>query len=181
MSANAAAPLPHHSAASAPQEAPRIQVVSGHVPNAKRMSAWPLILLATLMVVLTVAVPMVINTQMAQRAYEIRDLKVTLAELTAQGETLETQVLITSSPQELEKKALAFGLVPAGNVGAISLEAGTVEGGEPAGLTEAEEAGLGSEGVIVEEVVAEDAGTGQDVVGDELEGTDEVEGGEPAQ
>ena len=75
---------------------------------------------------------MVVNTQMAQRAYEIRDQRVQLAEINAQVETLEAQLLVASSPQMLEDKASKMGLVRAGNIGTINLADGVVEGGEAA-------------------------------------------------
>lgn len=128
MSANAAPMLPQSSTAPSATSARRVHVVSGQKVSV-RPSAWPFVMIATLLLVLTIALPMVINTQMAQRAYEIRDQQITLAELNAQAETLETELLIASSPQQLEQRAKDLGLVPAGNVGAISLKAKTVEGG----------------------------------------------------
>lgn len=115
-----------------PQAAPRrIQVVPGR-QAARRVKAWPYLLLAAALAILMIAVPMVVNTQMAQRAYEIRDQQVVLAELKAETETLESELLAAQSPQALEEKATALGLVPAGEVGAISLERRSVEGGVPA-------------------------------------------------
>lgn len=112
------------------QSAPvRIQVIPGK-QMAQRAMAWPYILLAAALVILMIAVPMVVNTQMAQRAYEIRDQQVALAELKAESDTLESALLVAQSPQALEKRAKDLGLVPAGEVGSISLQRKTVEGGE---------------------------------------------------
>lgn len=107
---------------------PRIQVIPGHKIKVRR-AAWPYIVLVIVLVVLTVALPMVINTQMAQRAYEIRDQQIALSELNAQADSLSSQLLAMKSPGVLEEKAKALGLVPSGHIGAISLEAGTVSGG----------------------------------------------------
>ena len=125
-------PVPTRPAgASRPQATPAIEVVAGH-RVALRPKAWPFILVAAVLVVLTVALPMVANTQMAQRAYEIRDAQVALAELRAQVETLEAEVMVAASPSALREKAQANGLVPSGAIGAISLGERTIEGGEPA-------------------------------------------------
>lgn len=109
----------------------RIEVVPGR-KVAVRPSAWPFVLLAVVLVVFTLILPLIANTQMAQRAYEIRDYQVTLAELNAQIETLEADVLEASSSQRLEAKAREIGLVRAGDTGTIALSGGTVEGGVPA-------------------------------------------------
>lgn len=107
---------------------PRIHVVPGQKVMLRR-AAWPYILLVVVLVVLTVALPMVINTQMAQRAYEIRDQQIALAELNAEADSLSAELLAVESPGVLEEKAKALGLVPSGHIGAISLSAGTVTGG----------------------------------------------------
>lgn len=133
MSASAR-PIPHQSVPSGSprsSSSTRIQVLAGQKVNL-RVSAWPFILIASLLVILTIALPMVVNTQMAQRAYEIRDQRVQLAEINAQVETLEAQLLVASSPQMLEEKASKMGLVRAGNIGTINLADGVVEGGEAA-------------------------------------------------
>ena len=70
------------------------------------------------------------NTQMAQRAYEIREMKVELAELKTRTGALERDLMAEGSPEVLADKAEALGLVPAAAVGVISLQEGTVEGGE---------------------------------------------------
>ena len=140
MSASAAAARPVPSVPvrrpGATQPRPRlgtvpIEVVPGQ-KVALRPKAWPFILIAAVLVVLTVVLPMVVNTQMAQRAYEIRDQQIVLSELNAQVETLEAEVLIAASPSKLRERAEANGLVPSGAIGAISLTERTIEGGEPA-------------------------------------------------
>ena len=133
MSASAQPVLPQSTQSVTPgiSSSTRIQVVTGQKINV-RTSAWPFILIASLLVILTIALPMVLNTQMAQRAYEIRDQQVQLAEINARVETLEAELLIVSSPQKLEEKANAIGLVRSGSIGAVTLETRTVEGGEAA-------------------------------------------------
>lgn len=108
-----------------------IRVVSQNdAPSRSR--AWPVVLAALLSLVVAIAVPLVINTQMAETSYAIRDVQVQLAELEAERIVLEAELLEASSPQALEQKARALGLVPAGAPGTVSLVDGTVTGGEPA-------------------------------------------------
>lgn len=109
----------------------RIEVVPGR-KVAVRTKAWPFVMLLVVVVLLTMVLPLVANTQMAQRAYEIRDQQVALAELDATIETLEADVREASSSQRLEAKAREIGLVRAGETGTISLGLGQIEGGVPA-------------------------------------------------
>lgn len=95
-------------------------------------SAWPFVVIALFLLVVAIAVPLVVNTHMAQTAYAIRDQRIELAELNAEIATMETQLLELSSPQLLDSKARALGLVPAGKPGTVSLLDGSVVGGEPA-------------------------------------------------
>lgn len=108
---------------------PSFTVVEGGRNEVGRV-AWPLIIVLFVTVVLTLALPLVMNTQMAQRAYEIREMKVELAELKTQTGALERELMAVGSPQELAEKAESLGLVPAAAIGVISLDEGTVEGGE---------------------------------------------------
>ncbi len=108
-----------------------LQVISG-APARPRRAVWSALLVVLILAVVAIGIPMVVNTQMAQRAYDIRDQKVVLAELDAQTSTLEAKLLEASSPQALDSKARELGLVPAAPAGTISLGASTVEGGAPA-------------------------------------------------
>ncbi len=94
--------------------------------------AWPIILMAILVLVAAIAIPLVVNTQMAQTAHEIRDQQVELAELQAEQAVLEAQVLEAASPESLDAKARALGLTPVKKIGTLSLIDGTLTGGEPA-------------------------------------------------
>lgn len=108
---------------------PGLRVVEG---RRTLRSPAALVLAAVVVLVLAVLVPLVINTQMAETAYAMRDRQVELAELQAERTTLQSQLLRTSSGESLESKARAQGMVPAGNAGVVSLRAKTVRGGEPA-------------------------------------------------
>ncbi len=140
MTASALRSMPSHSPrqargdrrpASSPTARPAIGVVSRSSAEVGR--AWPIILMAVLVLVAAIAIPLVVNTRMAQTAYEIRDLQVELAELEAQQVVLEAQVLEASSPEALDVAARELGLVPIKKVGTLSLIDHTLTGGEPAG------------------------------------------------
>lgn len=110
---------------------PDLVVVEGKTPETRRV-AWPLVVVLVLTVVLALGLPLAMNTHMAQRAYEIRDKRVELAELKTETASLERAVLSASSPEQLAEKAASMGLVPAASIGVVSLSEGTVEGGEAA-------------------------------------------------
>ena len=97
--------------------------------SAQRKRVWPFVTVAALLLIAAVVVPVVLNTQMAQRAYDIREQQLILNELERQQATLEQEILEVSSTQSLQEKAEEMGLVPAGVPGVISLEDSTVIGG----------------------------------------------------
>ncbi len=97
--------------------------------SAQRKRVWPFVTVAALLLIAAVVVPVVLNTQMAQRAYDIREQQLILNELERQQATLEQEILEVSSTQSLQEKAEEMGLVPAGVPGVISLEDSTVTGG----------------------------------------------------
>lgn len=109
----------------------RLRVVEGE-REAITHNAWPFVLLAVLAIVVAVVLPLVLNTQMAQRSYDIRDIQIELAELRSETTALENQVLKEAAPDSLEEKARAIGLLPSEGTGVITLGTGTVEGGTPA-------------------------------------------------
>lgn len=124
-------PLRRSSAAATALPASNLRVISdqGRLRFAR---TWPIVLVALLVLVVAIALPLIINTQMAQTSYAIRDQRVQLAELSAQTTVLEANLLAASSPQVLDAKARALGLVPAGAPGTVSLTEGSVTGGEEA-------------------------------------------------
>lgn len=74
---------------------------------------------------------LMLNTTMAQGAYERRDLKIELAELHQERAALITQLEANSAPQHLSSAARELGMVPAGASGVLSLEESAVwESGE---------------------------------------------------
>ncbi|WP_043534251.1 hypothetical protein [Actinomyces polynesiensis] len=108
---------------------PDLRVVEGRSP---RRSVVPLVVIALLVLVAAIIAPMVINTQMAETSFAIRDQQLKLNALEAESWTLQTQLQQLSSPIALEKAAREQGMVPAGTTGLISLSDGSVEGGQPA-------------------------------------------------
>ena len=110
---------------------PSLSVVEGSKGHL-RQALIPVMVAALVLFVATVVVPLVLNTTMASLSYEIRDQRIETAQTQARIESLETQLLMLDSTDHLRKEARAIGLVPAGAIGVISLEEGTVTGGAPA-------------------------------------------------
>ncbi|MDN5963681.1 MAG: hypothetical protein L0H81_03945 [Actinomyces sp.] len=108
---------------------PDLRVVEGHDP---RRSLVPLVVIALIVLMAAIVAPMVINTQMAETSFAIRDQQLKLNALEAEAWTLQTQLQEVASPISLEKAARSRGMVPAGTTGLISLQGGSVEGGQPA-------------------------------------------------
>ena len=110
-------------------EARELRIVEGKRPRRS-------VLMGTIAVVAVaiaaVVVSMILNTRMAQTAFEIREQQLVLNELEAQSWTMRAELDRKASPTELEKAAKANGMVPAGKSGFITLETGTVEAGTPA-------------------------------------------------
>lgn len=105
---------------------PRLSVIEGTTPSKGRIA---LLLIALVAIVVSIAIPMVIQAHMAQRAFEIRTYHLELNELNAHSWTAQTKLRSLESAISLENKARALGMVPAQVSGTISLERHTVEGG----------------------------------------------------
>ena len=126
------APAPSCAEPAGSRAAPeRLRVVEGQ-RGASTRGAWPFVLLAAIAGLVAILFPLILNTQMAQRSYDIRDLQIELAELRIQTSVLEGKVLQASAPDSLEEKAREIGLLPSAGTGVITLEDATVEGGVPA-------------------------------------------------
>lgn len=110
---------------------PRLRVIEGTKGYARR-AAMPALLAALVILVAAVIVPLIVNTNMAQLAYDIRDARIEINEAKAQIGTLEAKLLQEKSAESLRQKALDIGMVPVGQIGVISLENSLVEGGSPA-------------------------------------------------
>ncbi|PKQ25713.1 MAG: hypothetical protein CVT64_08420 [Actinobacteria bacterium HGW-Actinobacteria-4] len=78
------------------------------------------------MILGALAAVLVLNTTMAEGAYERRDLKIELADLHQQRATLISELEANASPQWLSTRAAQLGMEPAGTLGFVSIEDGTV-------------------------------------------------------
>ncbi len=111
--------------------APQLRVIEGTIRTGPP-SILPIIIAAALLFLAAIVVPLVVNTNMASMAYDIRDQRILLDEENARLETLGANLLEAQSTPPLREKAAEIGMVPAGPIGIISVEKGTVEGGVPA-------------------------------------------------
>ncbi len=105
--------------------APRLRSVAA--PVASR-SLVPFVSLCISIIVASLVAVLILNTQMAEGAYETRDLRIQLVNLTEQrGEMLST-LEENAAPQYLAQRAQKLGMEPAHRVGFVSLEDGVVTG-----------------------------------------------------
>ncbi|WP_084129967.1 hypothetical protein [Demequina sp. NBRC 110055] len=84
--------------------------------------AWTCILI----VLAAMAAVLVINTQMAKGAYERRDLKIEIASLHTQAESLSSVLERNAAPSYLAQRASALGMELAPTLGSISIADGAV-------------------------------------------------------
>lgn len=113
------------------ESSPRLRVIEGYKGQTRR-TLIPVMAAIVVLFLMAVVVPLVVNTDMARMAYAIRDQQVVLNGQLAQIETLEGELLVMESTQNLERKAAEIGMAPAGAIGVVSLEDHSVKGGEPA-------------------------------------------------
>ncbi|MFT0762375.1 hypothetical protein [Scrofimicrobium sp. R131] len=123
--------IPVAQPSSLPHRRPELRVIEGQ-KGQMRKAVVPVLAAALFLFLATIVVPLIINTSMASLAYEIRDQNIEQAQIAAEIETIEGELLKVSSTDHLRQEAQRIGLVPAGPIGVISLEANTVEGGAPA-------------------------------------------------
>lgn len=118
---------------SSPQRSPqaKLRVIEGAKGQVQR-HLFPIIMVLIGVFVVSILIPLIANTRMAQLSYQIRDQRVQTREYQAQIDSLEADLLRVQSTESLRNKALEIGMVPAGEIGVITLESGTVEGGVPA-------------------------------------------------
>ena len=110
-------------------EARELRIVEGKRPRRS-------VLMGTIAVVAVaiaaVVVSMILNTRMAQTAFEIREQQLQLNELEAQSWARRAPSHEAAAPPARGAAARAKGMVPARPTGFITLGTGTVEGGKPA-------------------------------------------------
>lgn len=78
------------------------------------------------MILGALAAVLILNTTMAEGAYERRDLKIELADLHQQRATLISALEANASPQWLSTRAGELGMQPATTLGFVSIEDGVV-------------------------------------------------------
>lgn len=126
--ASVARPAPRSDSAPATSNLRVVDGSKGHF----RQAALPVLIGAIFLFLMTVIIPLVLNTAMASLAYEIRDQRIELAQVEAEIDSLEAKLLTATSTSHLREEAEKIGLVPVGPIGVISLEDGSVQGGGPA-------------------------------------------------
>lgn len=101
----------------------RLRPVSA--PQHERTLA-PFAWLCVAIVLAALGAVLALNTSMAEGAYESRDLKVEIADLHQQRATALTQLESNAAPGALAQQAQTLGMVPADNIGFITLATGQV-------------------------------------------------------
>lgn len=93
----------------------------------------PFALLCVAIVVGALAAVLVLNTTMAEGAYDQRDLKIDIANLHQERAAALTQLEANAAPGALAQQAQSLGMVPATSIGFVSLAGDQVlqAGGRP--------------------------------------------------
>lgn len=89
-------------------------------------SIFPFALLCVVIIVGALVSVLLLNIAMASGAYEARDLLIETANLTERRADLLLELDEQASPQNLAERAAELGMLPADEVGYITLEDGTV-------------------------------------------------------
>lgn len=84
-------------------------------------SLMPFMWACILPVIAALAVVLLINTSMAEGAYERRDLKIEIAALHQEAETLSETIEANGAPEALAARAERLGMAPAEALGFVSL------------------------------------------------------------
>lgn len=107
---------------------PRLTVLERPAP---RRSALPFTLLCSLIIVGTLLCVLSLNLSMSSSSYEISRLQSQSRTLEEQRQALQEQDDKLSTPQELQARAVALGMVPSGETAYIDLSTGSVVGQTP--------------------------------------------------
>ena len=132
MSAATARQSPQRAPRTAPAPlAPRLRLVR---PPQQVRTRVPFVLTCMGILIAALLTALLLNTSMAQAAFETTDAQRRLAQLAQDNEDLGAQLDEKSSPEQLAAQARALGMVPASGTGWIRLSDGTVSGDQaPAG------------------------------------------------
>ncbi|MDN4476182.1 hypothetical protein QQX09_09985 [Demequina sp. SYSU T00192] len=108
-----------------PEAAPRRHLRAVAAPETAR-SLVPFAIACVGVVLAALAAVLLINTTMAEGAYERRDLKIQIRDLHVQQAALQETLDTNASPEELARRASVLGMAPASALGFVSLSDGIV-------------------------------------------------------
>ncbi len=130
---------------SSPQRAPRPAPLAPRLrlvrPPQQVRTRVPFVLVCMGVLIVALLTALLLNTSMAQAAFETTDTQRQLTQLVQDNEELQAQLDEKSSPEQLAAQARALGMVPATGTGWIRLSDQTVSGAQdpaPAEVTEAD-------------------------------------------
>ena len=118
-----ARPVARPLAAAAPPRRDHLRAVA---TPAQPRSLAPFASLCMLIIVGALAAVLVLNTAMAGGSYEAQRMRQEIADAHQQRATLLTELESASAPGDLAASATALGMVPAAQIGFVSLEAASV-------------------------------------------------------
>ncbi|WP_058235569.1 hypothetical protein [Devriesea agamarum] len=120
--------------------APRLTVVARPRPSRSNV---PFVLLCTAILLATLGAVLALNISMGQGSYELSSLQRTSQKLVHEKQTLAERNQMLGAPQELERRARAIGMVPAGTSAYVDLATGKIIGDpHPAAADEAPKPGV---------------------------------------
>ncbi|CAM2730972.1 hypothetical protein ACSL103130_00050 [Actinomyces slackii] len=108
---------------------PALRVIRSAAPS---RSTLPFLAIIILILSGALVASMLLNAQMADTAYQMKDKQIELNVMNDHVETLRTQVQEASAPDSLASRAEELGMVPAGAPGVVDLESSSLSGGAPA-------------------------------------------------
>jgi hypothetical protein len=101
--------------------------VTARTPRiAPRRGQGPFVALCVAIILGALVSVLLLNTTMAEGAYEAKNLRVSLATLGERRADLITAIDAKATPESLAEQATALGMIPASAIGFISLTDGTV-------------------------------------------------------
>lgn len=106
-------------------KSPRLRVVR---PPHKKRARVPFVVVCLVVLVGSMLGALILNTLMAQAAYEMHSTQVELARTLQTNQELSTKVDQLSAPERLARKAESLGMVPGESVTYIDLDSATLIG-----------------------------------------------------
>jgi hypothetical protein len=106
----------------------------------------PFVLICMGLLIAALLTALLLNTSMAQAAFETTDTQRQLSQLVQDNEELQAQLDEKSSPEQLAAQARALGMVPATGTGWVRLSDQTVSGAQSPAEAPVEAEAPGSDG-----------------------------------